>query len=536
MSQRLRFLSPRLWDIAALAVVVAVVVAQVSFLLADGRIPSDQGLYYRDLPQRYADWQALDLSAIMTSLGESTGWYNALIALAMVVFGVSPQLFATFGAVWVGLILVGVGLIARKLHSPAAGLAAVCLAAAMPAVFLMGRTAWIHTPETALILTLVAVWVWDRTLEHRRTVVALALLGMLTVALRPSGVIWVGMLTPLLMVHAPRRWLRIGAVALSWLVSLAVPLDNAEHYMLAKAQARERYADQLPDLMVQIIALVGHLPLGVVAVGLVAGIISLLVRRPKTWESLIVVLLLWPGGSLLLWSLFQAGLDNFPLIAPGLAILGGWGLARLGRPLALLGVPVFLLVYIPQWVPTASLMSLHRIPGAGLYLHGSDIKNHYRVYQRYGWADLQALIAATCGEAQCIVAVDQGLLEPFSEDIGALELFLTEADDTVKLVSIRNGTPHSSLDINALVEFHCDSEADLQWRQRFPQSIDNLTTILSDYKLQPVWSRPVRNGCEVIWMTPEGALLDADAMPTDGQRILPMNPRPAELDGSGPMR
>ncbi len=96
----------RLWDIAALAVVAAVVIAQVSFLLADGRIPSDPGLYYRDLPQRYADWQALDLSAILTGLKSSTGWYNALIGLVMVLVGVSPQLFAAFGAVWVALLLI----------------------------------------------------------------------------------------------------------------------------------------------------------------------------------------------------------------------------------------------------------------------------------------------------------------------------------------------------------------------------------------------------------------------------------------------
>ena len=282
----------RLWDLAALAVVVAVIIAQVSFLLADGRIPSDPGLYYRDLPQRYADWQALDLTAILTGLIDSTGWYNALIAVVMVCVGVSPELFAMFGVLWVTLILGGVGLIARRLHGPEAGLAAVCLTAAMPAIFLMGRTAWIHTPETAMILLLVAAWCHDRTLERRRTVVAMAVLGVLTVALRPSGAIWVGLLTPLLILGSPRRWLRILAVAVPWLLSLAVPLSNAEHYMLAKAQARERYADQLPDLMIQIIALVGHLPLGLVGVGLVAGGISLLVRRPKKLESMVIVLLL----------------------------------------------------------------------------------------------------------------------------------------------------------------------------------------------------------------------------------------------------
>ncbi len=525
----------RRWDIAALAVVAAVVIAQVSFLLADGRIPSDPGLYYRDLPQRYADWQALDLSAILTGLKSSTGWYNALIGLVMVLVGVSPQLFAAFGAVWVALLLIGVGLIARRLGGPPAGLGAVCLAGAMPAIFLMGRTAWIHTPETALVLLLVASWSADRTLERRRTVVLVALLGVLTVALRPSGVIWVGMLTPLLLVHAPRRWLRIVAVALCWAAALVVPLDNAEYYMLAKAQARDRYAEQLPELVVQVIALVGHLPLLAVGAGLLAGVVSLIVRRPKTLESLIVVLLLWPGIALLLWGVFQSGLDNFPLIAPGLAILAGWGLARLARPLVLVTVPVFLLVYVPQWIPTAALQPLHRIPGAGLYLYGSDIKNHYRVYQRYGWSDLRGLIDATCPDRDCIIAVDQGLLEPFSEDIGALELFLMGAEE-VKLVTIRHGRLHPSLNIDALVEFHCDSEADLQWRQRFPDSVENLTKILADYKLEPVWSRLIRDGCEVLWLTPEGALEAPEALPLSGMRILPMSPPPPALDGSGPVR
>ena len=90
-----------MWDVAAAAVVVAVVVAHVSFLLADGRLPRDPGLYYRDLPGLYDAWSAGDLGTVLRGLGESSGWYNALIGLTMAVVGIHPLAFSLFDALWV---------------------------------------------------------------------------------------------------------------------------------------------------------------------------------------------------------------------------------------------------------------------------------------------------------------------------------------------------------------------------------------------------------------------------------------------------
>ena len=502
------------WDLATAVVVVAVVVAHLSFLISDGRLPQDPGLYYRALPDHYEAWRSLDVGRLALGLTESSGWYNVLVGLAMALFGVSPLAFSAFDALWVALILVGVGSIARQLHSPAAALASVCLAGSMPVIFLVGRTSWIHTPETALVLLAVAAWCADRTLARWRTVAFVAAMGVLAVALRPSGLVWVATLAPLLISVGPRRWGRIVLVGLAWLASLAVPLAKMEQYMTAKAAARERYAAQLPGLIEQVVSNIGAWPLVVV----LAGLVCFVFRRPRGLEPVAVLTVGWAAISLLLWVLFQAGIDNFPLIAPGLAILAGWGLARLAKPVALLAVPLFLAVYIPQWIPSSSLQFLHRVPGAGVYIYGSNIRNHYRVYQRYGWSDVEALIAAVCPDETCQIGVDQGLLEPFTEDIGELELFLVQADN-IHLINIREGRLPGNLKMDALVEYHCSPEADAQWRVRFPDSLDNMFALIEDFDLLPAWTRPVSSECEVMWMTPNGDIASEDALPTTGSRV-----------------
>ena len=128
----------RLWDISALAVVIAVVIAHVSFLLADERIPQDPGLYYRALPELHAAWSSGDVATLARGLTESSGWYNAMVGLTMAIFGVSTLAFSLFDALWVGLILLGVAMregdcwpnAAGKMELPAVWL--ILLGAAIP--------------------------------------------------------------------------------------------------------------------------------------------------------------------------------------------------------------------------------------------------------------------------------------------------------------------------------------------------------------------------------------------------------------------
>ncbi len=536
-SPQMPALRPSGWDLAALAVIIAVTVAHVSFLLADGRLPQDPGLYYRSLPDLYDAWRALDLRTLSHGLVSSSGWYNALIALVMVATGPSALAFAAFDVLWVTVILVMVVIIGRKLGGGAAGLASVCIAGAMPVIFLSGRTAWIHTPETALVLAVLAIWLHDRTLCRWRSTLGIGILGALTVALRPSGLVWVATLIPLIPLHAPRRWRRTVVIGALWAASLAVPLEQLGNYMAAKAAARDRYAAHLPGLWEQLQSNLGFYPF---LVGVI-GIAFHLLRRPRKVEPVAVLLVSWAGISLGLWALFQAGMDNFPLIAPAVAILGGWGLARRWPWPALAAVPVFLLTYVPQWIPPSSLRSFHRVPGVGAYIFGGDVRNHYRVWQRYGWSDLSALIDATCPEATpyspCVIAIDQGLLQPFTEDVGELELFLAEADH-IRLVDIRETSSlPSSLSIDALVEYNCQGKTDRDWRERFPNSGANLATLLEGGML-PVWVRAASSECEVLWMTPEGALADPEALPTTGTHVenpqLPGNTIKPPLPGDPP--
>lgn len=508
------------WDLLTLLIPAAVVVAHISFVMVDGRLPQDPGLYYTDVPDAWSAWLSLDGITLATILAEQGGWYAATIGLALALTDRLPLAMAMFDVVSVALTLLGVGLLARRLGGAPAATAATALAASAPGLVVTGRTSWIHTPETALVVLAAAVWAQDPGLERRRTPALLGILGALVISLRPSGLVWMGLLLPLIAWTGRQQLRRLLAMLVPWAVGVLPLLARLPHYMQAKASARDRYAAQLPALGEQLATNADVWLLGLTAF---AALGLLRAPRPRLREippPLVLLAASWVAGAIGLWIVFRAGMDNFPLLIPGLALLAGAGLARLHPAAVTLALLAFLLNHIPQWIPSSIL---HQSPIAAVLRPsalGHHHRNYYRVWQRYSVGEVQALLSAICPSPseRCIIAVDQGLFRPYAEDPGQLELFLMRQDH-VQLVDIREGMPRKgTVRYAALVEHRCLGDGEEQWRSRFPESTRLLGEILADEGMLPVWETSLETDCLVMWMTPGGAVPHPEAMPTTGNR------------------
>ncbi len=486
------------------------------------------------------------------TITQPTGWLHLLMASALALFGRGQDSFALLGVVWVLLLLVGVGRLGRHLGGDLGALVAVGLCGAMPGVVLSGRTGWIHVPEAALVLAALSVWVEDPGFSRRRTLAGVGALGALALTLRPSGLVWVGALALMLGLRAwrvgpggSRRPLVILGVL--WLLAALVPLAVLGDYLKLKAMARDRYDALLPELGMQLQMLLGFLP-GLVALGgLVAGGLALVrARRDRTVPRLpdpAPTLLALCGGvvliSLGLWLVSKAGLDNYTLMCPALALLAAAGFARVapvtGGGLA---VVAFLPFWGFQWMdPPAQGSWLRTTPGFREIPIDPHVLSAYRPLVGFGETEIRALVDATCGEEtppqRCTVVADQGLFAPYGEEPGYLELFLS-GETRVRLYTVRDEPLPVSQRVEALAEYHC-GERDQGWRFRWPRSQKNLEELMDRSKLEPVWTQQVGPGCTFLWLTPRGYLAHPELLPRAGQRLMAgQPPTPDQLKGAEP--
>jgi hypothetical protein len=244
---------------------------------------------------------------------------------------------------------------------------------------------------------------------------------------------------------------------------------------------------------------------------------------------------LWVGGPIGLWALFQAGLDNFTLFGPALAIAAGVGFARVvprvGTGACVLGG--FLLAFLPQWlsIPRPDT-PLHVVPGLGPLLATPTVTNFYRPFDAFGREQAAALFDATCPDPEpltCHVVVDQGLFYPFAEEVGHLELFFLDEDRLV-LHPLQFANDLDAIPIDALSEFHC-GERDNQWRDRYPGSRERLLALMTRAELAPAWWTEVSPGCTVLWFTPRGEIARLDQLPRMPDHLRGRPPPPSGLGG-----
>lgn len=542
-----------------LGVVALAVHAHARFIVADDRVPGDLGMYYTGVPHAFdlvmgrspgtfGEW--------FHTVSQPTGWYHLLLAGLLATLGRNQDVFLAPGLLWVLIILLVVDRLARRLGGDLAALSAVSIVAAMPGVFLAGRTGWIHVPEAALVLTGLLAWVSDPGLSRRRTALAIGITGGLALALRPSGLVWVGSLGVLLALVALRA--RRGSlpsprglwiVLATWALGAAASLWSLRNYLDLKAAARERYAALLPDLGFQFQLVLGVLPGLVVVLGLVLGVVVLARRRrapkappapipdPESWVP--VLLGAWVVLALVLWLVFQSGLDNFTLICPALALLAAAAWSRMSpRVGATLSLVAFLPAWGLQWIPPRPQDSLlRRIPGLREIPTDPHVLSSYRPLDGFGESEIRSLVSATCGEEsppqRCAVVADQGLFAPFGEEPGYLELFLS-GETRVRLFTLRDEPLPMSQRIEALAEFHC-GERDRAWRIRWPRSLPNLEDLLSRARLEPVWTTSVGPECTFLWFTPKGYVAQPELLPQTGTRLMAGEPAsPEQLKDAEP--
>jgi hypothetical protein len=521
----------RRYDLLTALLILAVLAAQIWFAHADLRLPRDPGLYYKLVPELYHALGApiAERATILEALASSTGWYNLLLAAGMKLFGRGPEVFELACATWVGLLLLGCALLARRSSGPLAAFCAVALAAAMPSVLIIGRTPWIHIPETALASLVLVAWQRDRALERWRTVAAMALGGVLVITLRHSGVVWIAPLAPLLLWTGgkPRAWGRIAMVGAAWALGMVVPILEFSAYLQAKMGARDRYASQLPEFLEQLVANLSWPTL--LACGL--GLLLLLLRTPRVPnDPLRPLLLVWVLLGGLMWSLFRAGLDNFTPMMAALAVLGGLGLARIGAWGILPALFSFVITSLPQWVDKDAVVIFHSVPGFPDFTAGVHPNNHYRPWKGFAHPQVRELLAASCPrreDATCWIAVDQGLFSPFTEDPGRLELFLM-GEERVQLLSLRDleALPRIAK-LHGMATYFCP-ERDEDWRERYPQSQTLFKQIMDGFEMEAVWSTDLFMGCSYLWMAPGGELLHSEDLPESSS---PATPGPAEAEG-----
>lgn len=527
---------PRALDGLTAAIVAACVLAHLRFILLDQRLPHDLNLAYTDLPLA---WSALvkpevPIRDFFVAIMRPGGWYEALQAVILAVFGRGAGTFRAIDVVWLAVILGGSALVARRLGGPRAGAATAALAGAMPLLIHVSRSGWIHIPETALGVLGLLAWTRDPAMKHWRSPAIIGVVGALALALRPSAMVWFAPLLGVVLLTREglsRPWLaRVGAIALAWTLGLAVQLPKLGAYLEYKVQARARYLAILPDVAQQAALLLGPLVLIGVIVGVAlwiwpprAPLPEGLERRGRLPSPLLLLLAAWTLGPLALQLLSAAGLDNFPLIAVGAALAGGLGYGARAPRLLALPLAGFLLLHGAQYVTAGGPMPLW-VRALGIVVQppmGEVVDSPFLPARGFGAAEAEALLRATCGDRLekpqgCKIAVDQGFFYPYPEEPGSLELLLMRQEN-VELLGLMAPIPVRDIQPDALVGYDCGTE-DVIWRQRFPHSIAALRELSTEHNLRLAWSYSPIPRCLMTWFTPGGTLLDESALPPIGER------------------
>jgi hypothetical protein len=482
---------PRLPASAAALVAALTFGAQLLHALGTHRLPRDLNFAWAPLPGVTHDLERGVWPLIAHRLIEPGGWMNVLLGGWLHLVGPSGVAFRLAMLLWLPLLWLVVWRIAARRSGSWGALAAVATVAQVPVIALTAREGWIHVPEAALVAAAAATLLADPKVERRSTGWLAALTGALAIALRPSGLGWVGALGLAWVVGARPPWRRVVGVALAWAVASAIPLPLLPSYLGGKAAIRERYAIEVGGLATQLRVGLGW---GVAALATVA--LGLFVARrlragrgvevrPATLSSegesgRFDTLLLgsWLVLPFVLFGVTGAGLDNFPLLHVAISL----GVAH-----ALRATPAAVWLAVASWavVTTWQVSRDREEPEAAA-------------------PRVAALLDEACPErrarAPCVIVADQGLFFPGSEEPGRLELFLAR-EEGVRFVSLHR--PGMAAAANAVVTWDCAADrtghthgADrMEGRDR---ALAGLTELIG---LVPLWQGPLE-GCTYTWWKP----------------------------------
>lgn len=499
----------RTWTVATCFVIIAGCGEHAIYALTGQGFPRDLNLAYEALPVIYEQVGHRALTGAHYALGQEGGWYNLALAAWLHVLRPSGASFQLFAVPWFGLLLTATALLSRAWFGPAAALATTSIVAQMPILLLSSRLGWIHMPETALVV--LATWAvsTDSGLAKTRTIVIVALTGALAITLRPSGILWMGVLGVLGTAGAtrhaggaggatgrdePERGARpvgaLVAIASAWALALTVPYPEFRSYVLGKLDLHDRYSLAVPALLPQLKEQFGWFLLGCVALGAANVAASLLAWRRWSPSLRTATLTAWFGGSLVMYAIVRCGMDNFPLFYVAVALIAGAGLAQ-----------------PPPFMPTGPFRKIAvLLPVAGWFWvtggHALDEATGPRPVLPS--TRLTALLDETCPnrrpQRRCVLLTDQGLTAPRSEEPGQLELFLMGE----RFVALRTVYQPEALTMKpaALASWSCGAD-DALWRQRRPEGDPQRQAVITRWGLAPLRTFEV-DGCTFTWLTRGG--------------------------------
>ena len=483
--------------------------AHLHFIVVDGRLPQDMGLYYQDLPELYLAWWGKTSKSMIWDVALSSGgWLQVLVSGFLAVVGRSGEAFRIFDLAATVACVGLTGAVVRQAAGDRAGLIAMMLAGITPMIVVTGRSSWIHIPELALLLAAVWFYQQDPQLQRRRNIGALIITGALCLTLRPSGLIWIGSLGLILMLQIRHRPKAVLTVLAGWGLSLPIALSDFAQYMEAKGFAKERYARSVPELSHEVLVQLGPLLCGLAIVGVLAA-------ASRKSGRLGLLALIWVVFGYILYGHFRAGLNNFSPMAAGLCMLTAMGLSRRLEVWGLRGaLAAFLFYYSLQWLPPPDADG----PAKGRFLSMTRpaAPGNFAIPYTGFQADLVvSLIVSSCPEPPqtCTLVVDQGLYHPFSEDpSGKLERFLSR----VEHIAVHDlSRPDMMLPMEAphgLSRFSC-GERNAKWRERHPHSEDNFNRVIDAYDMRVAWSRHFGADCRYSWMMPAGTYMSPETAP-----------------------
>ena len=489
-------------------VLLLTVAAQARFALVDVRLPPDANHAHQTLPLIHHclgsshDWPL----ALRAAAAETAGWYNFLIAGIMHLTGSGAGVLRAFHLVWVTGVLLGIWMLGRRLWGEAAGLLALLLISPLSmGIHQLGRMGWIHVAELALLLQVMDGLVAAPRLERRAAVARVAICGLLVLALRPTGLVWVATVAPLL-VLARRRGAplkRVLVVAGTWSLALLPVIRDIGPYMEDKLEARAHY-QSIAGLALMVPQLVDDLGLPWAVASLI-GILLLLFGGALRPILPRVVLASWLVVPLVLYMAFNVGLVNFPVLYAAAALLGAAGLSRV--PVPLVAAPLLLLwlgAYTAQWLPMPLAESIYRrIDGAHIGLHRDSPNNYFRPYSAPALTEILTLLDRACppGKGRCPVVAESSLLHPAGLDSGRLGLFLLGRGD-VDLLEMRDlGSPGEVPMPGAYARFDCPEYA-ADFTRRQPDVHSRGADLLAAKGLRLARRLELEPGCSYLWYTP----------------------------------
>ncbi|MFT5586687.1 MAG: hypothetical protein ACI9VR_004286 [Cognaticolwellia sp.] len=500
---------------AWLGVVLLTLALHLAYLSQDSRLPADLGQYYVPLPDLYRALNGESWQGVWPALMERPGaWYNLLTATWLSLVDKSAAAFQMLDLLWFGGLLFIGSSVGFVLGGERGRLAAATVLCATPMVVLSARTSWVHVPEATLLLAMLRIWLGDPTLSKRRSVFGLALLGALCLSLRPSALPWLATFlgAALWGVDGKRpSWKKLVWIVVTWALASIQMLPYIETYLAAKAMARSRYMERVPELLTQLIGAVGVLGGLASVVGAILGL-----RKPDGLYALAWVFVLLP---LLLTTLSGAGLDNFLPLAIGLALMAARNTDRHPWSVGLWALPLLVLVSPQLLTDLPKDGVLHKAFGLLQTPANPGPNNRLRPFQELAGDELFSLIEASCPDprAPCTLLIDQGLFEPYGESMGELPLFLTWERRT-ELVSLAQGDLPTQINPDAMVHWSCTeekAEEERIWRNRYPQSGRKAMELSERFDLRLAWKRDLR-GCSLMWLTPGGNVGTPEQLPFPG--------------------